>query len=217
MDDEMKEKFLQQHIGSYRSAMKDIVQNNTEVLMEDILSFIGKPPLDSMDFIQNKFLDLAKKEKLVFKTENLKNLLNSYRNEMVKCCDKIKSIRISMLIEKIEQFDFQKDEMFCFYKKDFGFLNKKIRNILKEQLAYSFEEFLLPNITSVFSEQVDEEMQKKIIQEITKYMKGNYQKQILENFDMKVLVKDTTLMNSIKEQGDRYLFTLKNSRVFSVE
>ncbi len=217
MDGEMKEKFLKQHIESYRSAMKDIVQNNTEVLIEDIVSFIGKPPLDSMDFIQNKFLDLAKKDKLVFKTENLKTLLDSYRREMIKCCDKIKNTRISMLIEKIVQFDFQKEEAFCFYKKDFSFLNKKIRNLLKEQLSYSLEEILLPDVVSVFPEGLDEEKQEKIIQEITKYMKGNYQRQILENFDIKVLVKDTTLMNSIKEQGDRYLFTLKNSRVFSVE
>ena len=37
----------------------------------------------------------------------------------------------------------------------------------------------------------------------------------MDSFDIKFLVKDTTLMNSVKEQGDRYLFTLKNSRLLN--
>ena len=39
-------------------------------------------------------------------------------------------------------------------------------------------------------------------------------KQLLENIDIKILVKDTTLINSSKEQAERYLFTINNSRLF---
>ena len=41
--------------------------------------------------------------------------------------------------------------------------------------------------------------------------------QLLENIDFKILVKDTILINSFKEQSDRYLFTLENSRIFEIE
>ena len=47
-----------------------------------------------------------------------------------------------------------------------------------------------------------------------KYLKNNYLKQLLENVDIKVLVKDAMLMNNVREQGERYLFTLANSRLF---
>ena len=50
--------------------------------------------------------------------------------------------------------------------------------------------------------------------DISKYVKGNYQKQLMENFDIKILVKDTTLINGTKEQGERYLFTLNHSHLF---
>ena len=48
---------------------------------------------------------------------------------------------------------------------------------------------------------------------MTKYLKKNYLSQLLENIDIKILVKDTTLINSTKEQSERYLFTLNNSRL----
>ena len=32
---------------------------------------------------------------------------------------------------------------------------------------------------------------------------------------MKILVKDTTLINTVKETTDRYLFTLSNSRLLN--
>ena len=37
---------------------------------------------------------------------------------------------------------------------------------------------------------------------------------MIENVDIKILIKDTTLMNLVKEQTERYLFTISNSRLF---
>ena len=56
---------------------------------------------------------------------------------------------------------------------------------------------------------------KKIVDDITKFVNGTYQRQLLENSDIKILVKDTTLINGVKEQSERYLFTLENSRLFN--
>ena len=36
-----------------------------------------------------------------------------------------------------------------------------------------------------------------------------------ENIDFKILVKDTTLINGLKEQAERYVFTKNNSRLFN--
>ena len=67
----------------------------------------------------------------------------------------------------------------------------------------------------VFSNEVDLEVKNNIITNISKFAKGSYQRQVLENFDIKVLIKNTTLINSIKEHNDRYLFTINNSRILN--
>ena len=217
MDEEMLEQIKEQHIHNYQSAILDIIHNNTKVLADDLMSFIEKPPLDSMDFIQAKFLDLAKKNQIVLNMEKLKELIDAYREEFMKCCEMIQLMRIHALSSKLDSFDFTSGEVFSLYKNDFIQLNKEIRKVLKEQILTSFQEKILKEIHFVFPSDIDEELEKKMIQEITDYMKGNYQKQILESFDIKVLVKDTILMNGVKEQGERYLFTLENSRLFNLD
>ena len=73
----------------------------------------------------------------------------------------------------------------------------------------------MKNIERVFVKDTSDDVKRKIITEITKYINSSYQKQLLENVDIKILVKDTTLINGTKEQADRYLFTLKNSRLLN--
>ena len=87
--------------------------------------------------------------------------------------------------------------------------------VIKDQLNECFDKFLLQNINMVFSNEVDLEVKNNIITNISKFAKGSYQRQVLENFDIKVLIKNTTLINSIKEHNDRYLFTINNSRILN--
>lgn len=51
-----------QHFNSYKLAIIENIKNNTDVLIDDITLLLKKPPLDSMDIICTKFLDLAKKK-----------------------------------------------------------------------------------------------------------------------------------------------------------
>ena len=67
------------------------------------MSLIGTPPLDSMDFIKNKFLELAKKNKVILNAEELSYILNLYRSSLFDCCDKIKNKRIDVLSKKIQE------------------------------------------------------------------------------------------------------------------
>lgn len=217
MDEYTIENIKKQHIDNYKKATLENIKNNTNVLVdEDIMSLLRKPPLDSMDLIKSRFLNLAKKNKIILNTDNLSLILDDYRNLIIKKCEDIKKLRIKELSKKIESFSFEKDnDTYKLMKKDFMDINKQIKKIIKDVLLESLENNIMVRIDSVFQENVDDLVKNKIITDVTKFIKGSYQKQLLENFDIKILVKDTTLMNGIKEQSERYLFTLNNSRLLN--
>lgn len=218
MEEEMIKNIKEQHVNSYKNALLETILNNSNVLADDLISLFQKPPLDSMDSIKNKFLECAKKNKIVLDMNKFDTLLEQYRAELIKCCDKIKNKRIKYLSDKVNKFDFDESEnIMVFYKKDYISLNKELKKLLKEQMIFSLEHILVPNIASVFLGDVTSEVRDKMVLDISKYVKGNYQKQILENYDIKILVKDTILANSVKEQSERYLFTINNSRLLNLE
>lgn len=215
MNDSLKQ-LKRQHIDNYKNAIIDIITNNTNVLVdEDIMSLLRKPPLDSMDLIKSKFLDLAKKNSTILNTEELSNLLDNYRDKLMKEMASIKAIRIKELTKSIDSIKYEDNEVFKLNKKDFVKVDKDIKKILKDQLNNSFDKYILKNINKVFSNDIDSSVKNNIVSNITKYINGPYQRQLLENFDIKVLVKDTTLINNIKEHNERYLFTINNSRILN--
>ncbi len=210
----MKNDLLKQHEENYRKAVIENIKNNTDVLVDqDIVSLLKKPPLDSMDLIRTKFLDLAKKNKIVLNTEELSLLLDNYRKYLLDCCSDIKNIRILELSSKIEKEKITDKDIIKINKTDFNNINKKIKSLLKKKLLDGYNNCILKDVDSIFMESVDDSLKTKIIDDITKYIKGSYQRQLLENCDIKIMVKDTTLINGTKEQGERYLFTLNNSRL----
>jgi len=217
MENENIEKFTQQHKDTYRQAIIDNIKNNTDVLVDqDIVSLLKKPPLDSMDLIRTKFLDLAKKNKIVLNTEELGVLLDNYREFLLSCCDEIKDIRVVALTSVVEKEELNKSrDTIKINKADFIKINKKIKKLLKERIIDGSKTYIIKNIDNVFAQDVDSDTKTKIIDDISKFIDGRYQKQIMESVDIKILVKDTTLMNGTKEQGERYLFTLDHSRLLN--
>lgn len=217
MEDETIKKLKEQHIESYKNAILENIKNNTNVLVdEDIMSLTRKPPLDSMDLIKSKFLDLAKKNKIILNIEQLDIILDAYRIKNEKCFEKIKEIRIDELSNKVKSLEILKDsEVIKINKKDFISVNKEIKKLIKNQLKESFENEVLKKMENIFINDTNEDIRSKIVSEVSKYVKGSYQKQLLDNIDFKILVKDTTLINGTKEQSERYLFTLNNSRLLN--
>lgn len=213
------EEFKRQHIGNYKNAILENIKNNTNVLVdEDIMSLLKRPPLDSMDSIRSKFLDLAKKNKVVIDTNNLDNMLEKYRKDVIECCRSIKVYRIEELSNKVESINFEKDtDIIKLNKKDFISINKKIKKLIKDKIKESVDKTIVNNVNSLFTGGVSDDIKKRLSSEVVKFFSGIYQRQLLENVDIKVLVKDTTLVNSVKEQAERYLFTLENSRIFKQE
>ena len=217
MKKEELNELLEQHENHYRQAIIDNIKNNTEVLVnQDLVSVLKKPPLDSMDLLRTKFLDLAKKNKIVLNTEELSSLLDCYRSYLLHCCDEIKNVRMLELCSKVEKEKLNKNtDTIKINKKDFMNINKKIKKLIKDTLIDGYDTCILKKIDLVFTDNVDDIVKNKMIEDISKFVKGNYQKQVLENCELKILVKDTTLMNSTKEQGERYLFTLNHSRLLN--
>ena len=217
MEEETIKKIRDQHIESYKNAILENIKNNTNVLVdEDIMSLIRKPPLDSMDLIKTKFLDFAKKSKIILDIGELDKILEAYRIDINKCLIQIKDIRLICLSDKVNNTKIENNnDIIKINKKDFANINKQIKSIVKNQLKESFDKSIKNNINNVFVSDTNEEVKEKIIVEITNYINGVYQKQLLDNIDFKILVKDTTLINGTKEQSEHYLFTIKNSRLLN--
>ena len=206
-----------QHKDSYKKSLIEIIENNTNVLVnEDIKLLFKKPPLDSMDTISSKFLNVAKKNKVVLNFDDLKEIVNNYREYLLKICEKIKNCRLNYFFLKINNFKFIDDSsVIKINKKDFININKEIKKIVKEQMRNGFNKYILKNFDKIVDNNIENDIKNIILNEITKYINGNYQKQLLENLDIKILVKDTILINACKEQNERYLFTLNNSRLLN--
>ena len=116
------EDLKKQHIDNYKQAIIEIIHNNTDVLVdEDIMSLLRKPPLDSMDLIKSKYLDLAKKNKVILDIVKLDDLLFGYRELIIRRCEKIKELRVSYLENVVTQIQFSKNtDVIKFNKKDFS-------------------------------------------------------------------------------------------------
>ena len=198
-------KLKQQHFNSYKKSVKDIIMNNSYLLVkEDLASLIKKPPLDSMDIIKNKFISIAKKNKLKVNNEVLEDILNKYRKNILYELDSIIDDRFNYYMKVIDKYKI--DDTIKILKKDVNLYNKEVKKKVKD--------ILIKGIKIINIERIIDNLDDKNINDISKYLNNNYIKNILENLDIKILVKDATMINSIKEATDTYLFTINNSRLF---
>ena len=215
MNDKEKLQLKKQHFDSYRQAVLDNIENNTNVLLdEDIMSLIKKPPLDSMDLIKSKFLSIAKKNKTVIKGEEIDKCLDKYRKDVISLFDSIKKDRIKALSTNIKKAKFKDDSTtISLLKKDFASFNRKNRKELRDSIILFLDQNVIKNLDRIF---IDNDINNydKVKKEMIKFLKNNYVKQLLDNIDIKVLIKDATLMNNVRELSERYTFTLLNSKLF---
>ena len=61
---------------------------------------------------------------------------------------------------------------------------------------------------------INSEIEPKYKKEMIRFLQVTYVKQFLELLEMKLIVKDTILLNSLKEYLDRFIFTTENSHLF---
>ncbi|HIR49313.1 MAG TPA: hypothetical protein IAB35_04965 [Candidatus Faecimonas gallistercoris] len=217
MTEETIEDFRKKHFENYKNAVLETLKNNTTALfMDDILSLLQKPPLDSMDIIKCKFLDLAKKYNTIIQSETLNRLLEEYRNDIISYISEWEVIRIKELKAIIEKFVPKKEtDVIKFNKKDFTPLNRKLKKKMKADIMVILNKKIVNNVNSLFTDDLDEKIEKNLSTEMIKFIQTTYIKQLLENIDFKIIVKDTTLINGVREQGERFIFTKMNSHLLN--
>lgn len=217
MTEETIENFRKKHFENYKNAVLETLKNNTTALfMDDILSLLQKPPLDSMDIIKCKFLDLAKKYNTIIQSETLNRLLEEYRNDIISYISEWEVIRIKELKAIIEKFVPKKEtDVIKFNKKDFTPLNRKLKKKMKADIMVILNKKIVNNVNSLFTDDLDEKIEKNLSTEMIKFIQTTYIKQLLENIDFKIIVKDTTLINGVREQGERFIFTKMNSHLLN--
>ena len=207
----------EQHKNSYKLIIKDLIKNNTNTLIdEDIMSLFRKPPLDSMDIIRCKFLENAKNNNVILNSEILDKKLDSYRRKVTKECNNIKKIRLDFLIDLVDNYEIKSEkDIIKINKKDFNIINKTIKKDFKDMIVTSFDKSILKGFNQVFLDGTDNDIKERIVNDISKFVKNIYFKQVLENINIKIIVKDNILINGIKEQGERFVFTINNSRLLN--
>lgn len=211
MNDKEIEKIKEQHFDSYKNSIICNLENNSFSLFnEDINSLIKKPPLDSMDNIKNKILEISKKNNIVLDNDKLNNIIDKYREKIIKELDGLSEDRIKFFSKKINSFKRKDDSTTIkLLKKDFVLFNKMNIKDLKEIIDKNLDD-IISKLKILFGDNYNNKIEKTI----NKYLKKDYYKSLFENIDIKIMVKDATLMNIINEETDRYKFTLENSRLF---
>ena len=105
MKEETVEEFKKKHFENYKNAVMETVKNNTTVLFgDDIKSLLQKPPLDSMDLIKCKFLELAKKHKIIIQADSLNRVLENYRKDVIAYLSSWQKTRIEELSKIVTSF-----------------------------------------------------------------------------------------------------------------
>ena len=213
MNEDSIEKFREKHFENYKNAVMETLKNNTKVLFEDdIYSLLQRPPLDSMDVIKCKFLDLAKRHKVVIKADSLDKILDNYRKSVISFLPLWKKIRIDELSKIIINFAQKKEtDVIKFNKKDFVPLNRTLKKQMKQDITDAVNKKIVKHVNQLFTADIDDKLKDAMSNEMKKFVQTNYIKQLLESIDFKVIVKDTTLINGVREQGERFIFTMMNS------
>lgn len=205
-----KEVVIKQHQENYKNIILDIINNNTNTLVkEDLMSLVARPPLDSMDVIKTKFISLAKKNKIILDIEKLEVILDEYRYNISKDYLKIVEFRVKNLEKLMKKTNVSGGEEYKFLKKELNVIDKHIKDKIKIKLNECTDKYLISSIKELLNN-VTDNVYNKFSSEMIKYINKEYTKNILESIDVKLLVKDTTLINSVKESGDRFKLTLNS-------
>ena len=206
------EKLKDEHFNTYKNAVIANIENNSTILVkEDLYSLINKPPLDSMDLLKNRIIDLAKKNKIVIDNNDLDKILDNYRKKVIKEFDNFIKTRTTFYTDLVSSIKRENDSTTIkILKKDLSNYNKKMKKDIKKIIEDNTDSLILKKSINIFK--VDDS---NINSDLNKFINKTYIKQFLENVDIKILVKDATLINTIKEQTERYQFTLSNSHLFN--
>lgn len=207
----VKEDILKQHKEILMTAGLELATNNTNSLIEDdIINGVIEVPLEAMDTLKQRVLNIAKHNNLILNSDKFSEVLTNYKNDLKKELRNIFKRRIDIIKENYSKMDDDKPlELVKNLKKDLVKFNKDAKKEEKQVLTVLVKENLVSNLDLIVKDS-----NSTFKKDATKFLQTIYVKQILETIDMKILVKDTILLNSLKEQIERFVFTKENSHLF---
>ncbi len=207
----VKEDILKQHKEILMTAGVELATNNTNSLIEDdIINGVIEVPLEAMDTVKQRVLNIAKHNNLILNSDKFNEVLTSYKEELKKEYRNIFKKRIKLIEDNYSKFDDDKPmDLVKNLKKELVKFNKEAKKEEKQIITCLVKEKIISNLDLIVKD--DNTTFKK---DATKFLQTTYVKQILETVDMKILVKDTILLNSLKEQIERFVFTMENSHLF---
>ena len=207
----VKEDILKQHKQILMTAGLELATNNTNSLIEDdIINGVIEVPLEAMDTVKQRVLNIAKNNSLVLDSDKFNEVLISYKDDLKKEFRNIFKRRIDIIKDNYSNMNDDKPlELVKNLKKELVKFNKEAKKEEKQVLMKLVKNNLVNNLDLIVKN--DNAIFKK---DATKFLQTTYVKQILETVDMKILVKDTILLNSLKEQIERFVFTMENSHLF---
>ena len=211
METVVKEDILKQHKQILMTAGLELATNNTNSLIEDdIINGVIEVPLEAMDTVKQRILNIAKHNNLILNSDKFNEVLISYKDDLKKEFRNIFKKRIKLIEDNYSKFDDDKPmDLVKNLNKDLVKFNKEAKKEEKQVLTSLVKEKLVSNLDLIVKD--DNTTFKK---DAIKFLQTTYVKQILETVDMKILVKDTILLNSLKEQIERFVFTMENSHLF---
>ena len=207
----VKEDILKQHKQILMTAGLELATNNTNSLIEDdIINGVIEVPLEAMDTVKQRVLNIAKHNNLILNSDKFNEVLISYKDDLKKEFRNIFKKRIKLIEDNYSKFDDDKPmDLVKNLKKELVKFNKEAKKEEKQIITSLVKEKIISNLDLIVKD--DNTTFKK---DATKFLQTTYVKQILETVDMKILVKDTILLNSLKEQIERFVFTMENSHLF---
>ena len=207
----VKEDILKQHKQILMAAGLELATNNTNSLIEDdIINGVIEVPLEAMDTVKQRVLNIAKNNSLVLNSDKFNEVLTSYKEELKKEFRNIFKKRIKLIEDNYSKFDDDKPmDLVKNLKKELVKFNKEAKKEEKQIITSLVKEKIISNLDLIVKDG-----NTTFKKDATKFLQITYVKQILETVDMKILVKDTILLNSLKEQIERFVFTKENSHLF---
>lgn len=207
-----QEELLKQHLSIYLNSIEELIKNNSYSLIEDdLLPLFKKPPLETMDTIKQKLFSLGRHYQVIINTEQVDKTLDEYRNSMQKKIITLKKYREEYLIKDIRlKAKNTKDGTLKILKKDLTLLDKNLKKEIKTKIEDEMQKLIISIPSFYQTNEIDDKLEKSII----KYFKVTYPKLLMEIIDMKLIVKNTTLINGVNEQTEHYIFTKENSHLF---
>ena len=102
----VKEDILKQHKQILMTAGLELATNNTNSLIEDdIINGVIEVPLEAMDTVKQRVLNIAKHNNLILNSDKFNEVLISYKEELKKEFRNIFKKRIKSIEDNYSKFD----------------------------------------------------------------------------------------------------------------